>query len=115
MFRSAALAFGARVVGVVLTGSLDDGTSGLAAIKRRGGLALVQDPNDALFPSMPHSAIDHVGIDRVVPISDMWPALESLMNTPIERRAFAFMPDDGTDNAPLGVGWTRPRVEPLPR
>jgi len=92
MFRSAALAFGARVVGVVLTGNLDDGTSGLAAIKRRGGLALVQDPGDSLFPSMPHSAIAHVAIDRVVPIGDMWPVLQGLMNTPIEHRTLAIIP-----------------------
>ena len=84
MFRSAAVAFGPRTIGVVLTGNLDDGTSGLASIKRHGGLAVVQDPDDARFPSMPLSALEHVVVDRVVPIRGMWSALDELTNAPIE-------------------------------
>jgi two-component system, chemotaxis family, protein-glutamate methylesterase/glutaminase len=78
LFRSAVRTYGARVVGVILTGSMDDGTAGLMAIKRRGGKAIVQDPQDALFSSMPQSAIAHVEVDHVVPLSGVGPLLAKL-------------------------------------
>jgi two-component system chemotaxis response regulator CheB len=69
LFQAAAAAFGPRVVGVVLTGSLDDGTAGLRAIKDGGGLAIVQDPLDAEFRGMPRSAADGVDVDHKVPLA----------------------------------------------
>lgn len=74
LFRSAAYAFGNRVIGVILTGALDDGTAGLWSIKRCGGIAIAQDPKDADVPSMPKNAIREVAIDYIVPLSEM-PAL----------------------------------------
>ena len=78
LFRSAAQVFGPNAIGVVLTGSLDDGTTGLDVIKRLGGTAVVQDPADALYPSMPQSAIDHVDVDHVVRLADVAPLLVEL-------------------------------------
>jgi two-component system chemotaxis response regulator CheB len=79
LFRAAAVAFGPRVVGVVLTGMLHDGTAGLEFIKRCGGLAVVQDPADAEFSSMPESALRSVAIDYVVPLADMGQLLVQLV------------------------------------
>lgn len=82
LFRTAARAYGPRVVGVVLTGNLDDGTAGLAAVKRCGGAAVVQDPDEADYPSMPESAIANVDVDHVLPLGDIGPMLDRLAREP---------------------------------
>jgi two-component system chemotaxis response regulator CheB len=71
LFRSAAYAYGSRVIGVILSGALDDGTAGLWTIKQRGGLAIVQDPWDAEVPSMPENALREVAVDYTVPLAEM--------------------------------------------
>lgn len=74
------------MTGVILTGLLDDGAAGLAEIKGRGGIAIVQDPSTALFPSMPHAALWHVNVDHIVPLEQIAPLVSKLVTT--QRVAF---------------------------
>ena len=82
LFRSVARAFGPRAVGVVLSGSRDDGAAGLAAIAARGGTTVVQDPSDAVFPAMPRAALEQVVPDRVLPVAQIGAALSELSRQP---------------------------------
>jgi two-component system chemotaxis response regulator CheB len=85
LFRSAASSYGPRTVGVVLTGFLNDGTAGLRAIKRCGGVAVVQDPRDADVPDMPRSALRHVDVDHVAPLASLGALLDRLVREPVDR------------------------------
>ena len=71
LFRSAAQVYGPNAIGVILTGSLDDGTAGLWTLKQLGGTAIVQHPDDALFSGMPRSAMAHVHVDHAVPLASI--------------------------------------------
>ena len=71
LFRSVAESYGSSAVGVILTGNLNDGTLGLSEIKRRGGVAIGQDPNDAAHPEMPRSAAEHVALDYCLALSEI--------------------------------------------
>ena len=83
LFRSAAQVYGPGAIGVILTGSLDDGTDGLWAIKQLGGCAIVQDPLEALFPAMPQHAMDHVNVDYVLPLAEIPPMLMQLTSVAV--------------------------------
>jgi len=91
LFRTAARAYGPRVVGVVLTGALDDGTAGLMSIKSRGGVAVVQDPNEAVAPAMPRNAIAHVKVDHILPLSKISSFISRLAREPIGGKEVAAM------------------------
>ena len=79
-FRSAANAYRERVIGVLLTGQLDDGVAGLWSIKRHGGLAVVQNPEEASFPSMPLSALREIETDYTVRLADMGSLFQRLVS-----------------------------------
>lgn len=79
LFRSAAVHYGSRVIGVVLTGLLDDGTEGLIAIKAVGGTSVVQDPEEAEWPSMPRNALKRDHVDHSARLAQMPPLLQQLV------------------------------------
>lgn len=85
MFRSAAVCCAARAIGVVLTGALGDGASGLWALKQAGGVTVVQDPSDATHPEMPMTALNRANPDHVVRLADLPALLVSLVRRPASK------------------------------
>jgi two-component system chemotaxis response regulator CheB len=85
LFRSAARTYGPRVVGVILTGSLDDGAAGLIVVEECGGVTIVQDPEEADFKDMPQNALTFVDADYVLPVAEIAPRLVSLSQRAVAR------------------------------
>jgi two-component system chemotaxis response regulator CheB len=96
LFRSAAAAYGPRVIAVALSGVLDDGTAGAGAVRRNGGLVVVQSPEDALFADIPRNILEHVGADHVRPSAEIGALLRTLTGEEVEDRMAA---DDVIDPA----------------
>jgi two-component system, chemotaxis family, protein-glutamate methylesterase/glutaminase len=82
LFRSAAVAYRSQVIGVVLSGLLDDGSAGLAAINACGGICVVQEPNDAIWPEMPRNALAHDRVDHCTPVAELPGLLSQLVQQP---------------------------------
>ena len=91
-FRSAAVAFGTGVIGILLTGYLDDGTSGMKAIQRCGGTCIVQDPDDAEYPDMPRNTLNNVKVDYCLPLAEMGALLDKII--PQKLRKHKPVPED---------------------
>jgi two-component system chemotaxis response regulator CheB len=85
LFRSVARAYGTQVVAVVLTGSLDDGTAGMAVVKAAGGITIVQDPTEAFAPSMPRSVLDAMAVDHVLPLREIGQLIGALTQNAVPR------------------------------
>jgi two-component system chemotaxis response regulator CheB len=83
LFRSAAVTFGNRVIGIVLTGMLEDGTSGMSAIKRCGGICIVQDPEEAQFLSMPQSVLNNVAVDYLSDLAAIPDRVRDILKMPL--------------------------------
>jgi two-component system, chemotaxis family, protein-glutamate methylesterase/glutaminase len=116
LFRTAARTYGPRVIGIVLSGALYDGSMGLLAIKTRGGVAIVQDPREAIVDSMPRRALERAAVEHILPAAEMAPVLTDLVRQPVvahggnsmmdttdaEERLEAVIAEDFTEQASNG-------------
>lgn len=94
LFRSAAAAYDSHTIGIILSGLLDDGTSGMSAIKRSGGICIVQEPHDAEFDDMPHNVLNNVAVDHSVPVAEMGYVLDDIFSKPFLNGKLQKIPDD---------------------
>jgi two-component system, chemotaxis family, protein-glutamate methylesterase/glutaminase len=114
LFRSAAAAYGARVVGVVLPGNLNDGSAGAVAVQHAGGTVIVQDPAEALYPSMPASALASVPSATVLPLERIAGHIVDLLATPLtEAPDMIYRRVRGSPPALDPVELEEPRIEAL--
>lgn len=100
LFRSAARIYGQRVIGIILTGTMDDGAVGLLMVQKLGGVAIVQDPDEAMFDGMPRSAIATTTVDHILPLAEIAAVLSTLVHTVFEEEEESTIV---SDNAALGT------------
>lgn len=105
LFRTAAAAYGSGVISVILSGNLDDGTAGMAAVKECGGIAIVQDPAEASYPGMPESAIQNVAVDYILPVAEIGRMIGTLLNGFVLEKGPVTVCEQATDD---GGGHTDP-------
>lgn len=103
LFRGAAVAYGPRIIGMILSGGLDDGTAGLYTIKAYGGITVVQDPQDAEVPSMPANALRHVRVDHRVPLAEMPGLLVRLCRQEAPEKKEVGEKDDERNRREVGI------------
>jgi two-component system, chemotaxis family, protein-glutamate methylesterase/glutaminase len=94
LFRAAARTYRNRAVGIVLSGARDDGAAGLIAIKKVGGIAIVQDPDEAIFPDMPRSALKAVTPDFCLPIKEIAKTIVTLSSQSLSKEQGMVMDDE---------------------
>ena len=92
LFRSAAVAFNTRAIGIILTGFLDDGTAGMLAIKRCGGVCIAQDPNEAEYPDMPLSVLNNMEVHFVISLAEIGDVIAEIISNPVQQEFH--VPDD---------------------
>lgn len=109
LFRSAAESHGADVIGVILTGGLNDGTAGLYEVKQQGGLTIVQDPADAASASMPSSALAHVAVDHCVPLAAIAPLLVRVVSERTTAAHESLLPSAGIQVPEMTAEFTQHR------
>ncbi|HUS66038.1 MAG TPA: chemotaxis protein CheB [Kofleriaceae bacterium] len=109
LFRTAAVSYPGRTIGVVLTGQLDDGAAGMAAIKACGGMAVVQDPAEAVAPSMPLAALEAASVDHIASIDDLGALLGRLASEPAGSSA---VPGEIAAEAAIAIGLEKPVRSP---
>lgn len=94
LFQTAAVARGNRVIGVILSGALDDGAAGMVDIRSAGGITIVQDPDDALYAGMPRSVLELTSVDHVLPASEIPAALVALAGREVPHRRTSSLPEE---------------------
>lgn len=104
LFRSGAFSYGNRVIGVILSGALDDGTAGLWQIKQFGGTTIVQDPKEAEYSSMPESALRHVEVDYCLPVARIGELLTELASRTPFKNADIIMDDKTAAEIEIALG-----------